>query len=648
MRNLQYTKILNLPRHYKRLLMLAADILMVPLALWTAFVLRLSTADVDVYPFLTLYGMALVVAIPTFVKLGLYRAVVRYMGPQAMLAVIKGVSLVAVSLMIITLMLRIPDVPRSVFAIFWLLAICYVGGSRFIVRTYFHWLLEGVAGRNLVVIYGAGAAGMQLASALKHDGDYVPVAYLDDNNSLQGTVINGLRVYAPQALEGLVSERKVTDVLLALPSASISARRKIISQLEPLAVHVRTLPTMPELVAGKVSLDAVKEVDIDDLLGREAVAPNPQLLSASVSGKVVMVSGAGGSIGSELCRQIVQLKPAKLVLFELTEYGLYAIDKELRDASSTELNVEVVPILGSVQDETLLLKTLQHYRVQVVFHAAAYKHVPLVEHNIISGVRNNVLGTLALARAAAQASVPFVTLISTDKAVRPTNVMGATKRLAELVLQGLTEEYPDTCFSMVRFGNVLGSSGSVVPVFRKQIAEGGPVTVTHPEIYRYFMTIPEAALLVIQAGALAKGGDVFVLDMGEPVNISDLARKMIHLTGLEVREEGCDEGDIAIRYSGLRPGEKLKEELLIEGNLVGSEHPKILWAEEGSMSWAQLEVILTKLEVACHDYDFVTIKAILQHALVGYRPDHEFVDALQLQSSSTADAAAQSESTQYH
>ncbi len=628
MRNLQHKKILNLPRHYKRLLMLAADILMVPLALWTAFALRFGTPDIDVVPFFILYVSALAIAIPAFIRLGLYRAVVRYMGPQAMLAVIKGVSLVTISLMIITLMLRIPGVPRSVFAIFWLLAICYVGGSRFIVRAYFHWLLEDVAGRNLVVIYGAGAAGMQLASALKHDGNYVPVAYLDDKKSLQGTVINGLRVYSPQALEQLINDHNVTDVLLALPSASLSARRKIITQLEPLSVHVRTLPTMPELVAGKVSLDAVKEVDIDDLLGREAVEPKTHLLSASVTGKVIMVTGAGGSIGSELCRQIVRLKPTKLLLFELTEYGLYAIDKELRDANSAELNVDLVPILGSVQDEALLLKTLHHYRVQVVFHAAAYKHVPLVEHNIISGVRNNVLGTLALARAAAQAKVPSVTLISTDKAVRPTNVMGATKRLAELVLQGLTAEYPDTCFSMVRFGNVLGSSGSVVPVFRKQIAEGGPVTVTHPEIYRYFMTIPEAALLVVQASALAKGGDVFVLDMGEPVNISDLARKMIHLTGLEVREIGSEEGDVEIHYTGLRPGEKLKEELLIEGNLVGSDHPKILWAEEGSMEWSELEVLLNRLETACQVYDYETIKEILLHSLVGYMPDHEFVDEL--------------------
>lgn len=648
MRNLQHTKILNLPRQYKRLLMLAADIVMVPLALWTAFVLRLSTLDVDVYPFLILYAAALVVAIPAFVRLGLYRAIVRFMGPQAMLAVIKGVSLVTVSLITITLMLRIPGVPRSVFAIFWLLAICYVGGSRFVIRSYFHWLLEGVAGRKRVVIYGAGAAGMQLASALSHDADYVPVAYLDDNTSLQGTVINGLRVHSPQALEQLITKHDVTDVLLALPSASNSVRRKIINQLEPLSVHVRTLPTLPELVAGKISLDTVKEVDIDDLLGRESVAPNMQLLSASVAGKVVMVTGAGGSIGSELCRQIVQLKPTVLLLFEVTEYGLYAIDKELREASSEQLNVELVPLLGSVQDEALLLKTLQHYQVQVIFHAAAYKHVPLVEHNIISGVRNNVLGTLALARAAAQSKVASVILISTDKAVRPTNVMGATKRLAELVLQGLAEEYSNTCFSMVRFGNVLGSSGSVVPVFRKQIAEGGPVTVTHPEIYRYFMTIPEAALLVIQAGALAKGGDVFVLDMGEPVNISDLARKMIRLMGLEVREEGREEGDIAIRYSGLRPGEKLKEELLIEGNLVGSEHPKILWAEEGSMKWTQLEALLAKLVAACDEYDYATIREILQHNLVGYRPDHEFVDALQLQPPCSADEHAQKEPRHYH
>lgn len=628
MRNLIHSKILNLPRQHKRLVMLGVDILMVPLALWTAFALRLGTASVEVQPFLALYGAALIIAIPLFIRLGLYRAVIRYMGPQAIIAVLKGVTLVTVSLMIITLMLRIPGVPRSVFAIFWLLAVFYVGGSRFFVRAYFHWLLLGGAERNLVAIYGAGAAGMQLASALNHDADYLPVAYLDDNQALQGTVINGLRVYAPSDLEKLVSEGKVTDVLLALPSASSAVRRRIINKLEPLSVHVRTVPAMPELVSGKVSLESVKEVDIDDLLGREAVSPNQQLLNDSVVDKVVMVTGAGGSIGSELCRQILRLKPQALLLFEVTEYALYAIDKELRETGLLEKNIKLVSILGSVQDGELLFKNMRHYGVQIVFHAAAYKHVPLVEHNIISGVRNNVIGTLSMANAAAQAGVPSVILVSTDKAVRPTNVMGATKRLAELVLQGLSSEYPDTCFSMVRFGNVLGSSGSVVPLFRKQIEEGGPVTVTHPDIYRYFMTIPEAALLVIQAGALAKGGDVFVLDMGEPVNISDLARKMIHLMGLEEKETDGDEGEIEIRYTGLRPGEKLKEELLIEGDLIGSEHPKILWTEEGSLPWSELKLILADLEEACHTFNYEKIREILLHSLVGFMPDHDFVDGL--------------------
>ncbi len=646
MRNLQHTKILNLPRQYKRLLMLAADFVMVPLALWTAFALRLGTPAVEVVPFWVLYAAALAIAIPVFIKLGLYRAVVRYMGPQAMLAVIKGVSFVTVALMIITLMLRIQGVPRSVFAIFWLLAICYVGGSRFVVRAYFGWLLDTVAGRKLVAIYGAGAAGMQLASALNHDADYVPVAYIDDKKSLQGHVINGLTVYSPEQIKWLIETKNVSEILLALPSATLSARRKIISQLEPLPVHVRTLPSVPDLVAGKVTLDTVKEVDIDDLLGRESVVPNEQLLSASVSEKVVIVTGAGGSIGSELCRQIITLKPKALLLFEMSEYGLYAIEKELQDSGLDE-GVALVPLLGSVQDETLLFKIFKNYHVDVVFHAAAYKHVPLVEHNIIAGVKNNVLGTLAMARAAARAKVPSVTLVSTDKAVRPTNVMGATKRLAELVLQGLTFEYPATRFSMVRFGNVLGSSGSVVPVFRKQIAEGGPVTVTHPDIYRYFMTIPEAALLVVQAGALAQGGDVFVLDMGEPINISDLATKMIHLMGLEVKENGQGEGDIEIRYTGLRPGEKLKEELLIEGNLVGSDHPKILWAEEQAMEWPKLESLLDELEEACNNYRYETIKTILLHGLVGYKPDHEFVDNL-WQYELTASKSQPTEGKQYH
>lgn len=613
--------------------MMLADCFMMPFALWSAFALRLSTASYDISPYIWLFAATPLISIPIFGRLGLYRAVVRYMGPQAAFAVLQGVTLVTVSLVIFVFMLGIPAIPRSVFAIFWLIAVLYAGGSRFLVRAYFHWLIKSYTQRQLVAIYGAGSAGMQLASALSSGADYLPVAYIDDNRATRGSVINGIQVYSPDQLEQLIKNLKITQVLLAVPSISRAERQTIIDRLENLPVYIRTVPSMPDLVSGKVRLDEIQDVEIEDLLGRDSVPPDKALLSRAVEQKAVLVTGAAGSIGSELCRQILAVNPKRLILFEISEYGLYNIEKELRALlADQEQNVEIISMLGSVENEILMEKILLQFRVDVVFHAAAYKHVPLVEHNVIAGVRNNIFGTLSLAKAAAKARVKSFVLISTDKAVRPTNVMGASKRLAELILQGLASEHEQTCFSMVRFGNVLGSSGSVVPLFRKQINYGGPITVTHPEVSRYFMTIPEAAQLVIQSTSIAQGGDLFVLDMGELVNIGDLARKMVHLMGLEVKDEEHPLGDIEIKYTGLRPGEKLREELLIGENLSGTEHSKILRAEEIKMSWPEVEQVLLMLDKACNEFDYDKIRDMLLDSVIGFKPQHSFVDSIFVQS----------------
>ncbi len=633
MSNLYHLRLLQLPRKYKRLAMVLADCIMIPFALWSAFVLHLGAASFNAMSYWWLFVVAPIISIMAFMRLGLYRAVIRYMGSQASFAVLKGVTFTTVALMVGALLLRTPDVPRSIFAIFWLIAVLYVGGTRFMLRSYFHWLIKSYTERKLVAIYGAGGAGVQLASALISGNDYLPVAFIDDNNAVKGSVINGIQVYSPNSLEKIITNLKVTQVLLAVPSISRVERQAILNRLEPFPIYVRTVPAMPDLVAGKVRLDDLQDVDIADLLGREPVPPDHSLLAGAVENEIVMVTGAAGSIGAELCRQILTVNPLKLLLFEISEYGLYKIETELRSwIEENKLQVEIVPILGSVQNGPLLEKVLEYFSVGVVFHAAAYKHVPMVEHNIIAGVRNNVFGSFSLATAAAKAGVKSVVLISTDKAVRPTNVMGATKRLSELILQGLALEYKNTCFSMVRFGNVLGSSGSVVPLFRRQIQEGGPVTVTHPEVSRYFMTIIEAAQLVIQSGAIAQGGDVFVLDMGEHVNIVDLARKLVHLMGYEVKDDEHLQGDIEIKFIGLRPGEKLREELLIGKNLSGTEHPKILRAEEESLPLADIENILQQLDQACDDFDYERIRTILLDAVIGFKPQHDFVDSLFQQS----------------
>jgi FlaA1/EpsC-like NDP-sugar epimerase len=477
------------------------------------------------------------------------------------------------------------------------------------------------------LIYGAGDAGAHLVSALVGRGEFVPVAFVDDSRTLRGSVINGLVVHSPANLSNLIDEFGVSRVLLALPSVSRRRRLEIINQLEQLPVHVQTMPDTADLVSGNARVDEVREVDITDLLGRDAVPPIPKLLDACIRGKVVMVTGAGGSIGSELCLQIVRLGPRRLVLLDLSEAALYTIDQTVQEeVQRKSLDVEVVALIGSVHHQNRMREVLETYAVDTLYHAAAYKHVPLVEHNMIEGVHNNVFGTLHTAEAAIAAGVKSFVLVSSDKAVLPTNVMGATKRFSELLLQGLHQRGSGTKFSMVRFGNVLASSGSVVPLFREQIRNGGPVTVTHPEIYRYFMTIPEAASLVLQAGSMAKGGDVFVLDMGKPVRIRDLAEKMIHLMGLTVRDDNSPDGDIEVRYTGLRPAEKLYEELLIGSNVMGTEHPGIMRAEEDFLTWEDLKPLIELLWAACQRLDCAKVRDLLVRSVVGYSPTKEVED----------------------
>ncbi|MDY7116728.1 nucleoside-diphosphate sugar epimerase/dehydratase [Halomonas sp. SSL-5] len=631
-----HRSIATLSRGKKRLIMVAADLVALPLALWSAYALRLAEWWPERYlqPYWWLFVILPPVGVFIFARLGLYRAVVRFMGPQAMWAVIKGSLLMAVLMWAAAYFYGWEGFPRSVPVNFALVTLVYVGGTRLLVRSYYQWLVKHYTEKEPVAIYGAGGAGAQLALALSSGREFYVAAFLDDDPALWQSTIKGVKVHEPADFRPVAAELGIKRVLLAMPAATKAQRKQALDQLADLPVHVQTVPSMPEIVAGLASVDQLQEVELEDLLGRDPVPPRPELIDASVRGKVVMVTGAGGSIGSEMCRQAMRGEPSALILFEVSEYCLYAIEREL-EAMRIEMGASfpLVALLGNVCDRNRVEAAIRHYGVQTLYHAAAYKHVPIVENNVLEGVRNNVHGTRVVAESAARLGVERCVLISTDKAVRPTNVMGATKRMAELVLQDLASRYAlkeghRTIFSMVRFGNVLGSSGSVVPLFRRQLEQGGPLTVTHPEITRFFMTIPEAALLVIQAGSMAEGGDVFVLDMGDSVKIVDLARRMIQLTGLEVKDEENPDGDIEVVFSGLRPGEKLYEELLIGDSVVGTQHPKILRAHEEVLPHRELVALLEELREAEQGLDSVRACAVLKRGVSGFAHSGDMVDLL--------------------
>ena len=612
--------IINISRIYKQLLIALIDAIALISVLLASFSIRLGYwywPENDL--FWVIFGSPLI-AFPIFIQFGLYHGIVRFLGLQALWAVVKAISLYALIWGIVGFMSAIEGIPRSVILINWLLAIASIGGLRMMAR----WILSDISdqtGRKNVIIYGAGSAGRQLANALLQSSEYKPIAFIDDDKGLSGQYINSIKVYSVDRVELLIQKYNVNEALLALPSASRQRRNEIINFLEPYPVLVRILPGVSELAQGKINVDDLREVSIDDLLGRESIKPNQALLQENIKNKVVMVTGAGGSIGSELCRQIIKLGASKLVLFEQSELALYTIHQEL----SKEY---VFPVLGSVVNQDRVEKVCKKFGVKTIYHAAAYKHVPMVEYNNSEGVINNTFGTLKCAQAAINCHVEVFVLISTDKAVRPTNTMGATKRAAEMVLQALANYQNTTKFAMVRFGNVLNSSGSAIPLFKAQIKSGGPVTVTDREIIRYFMTIPEAVELVIQAGAMGKGGEVFVLDMGKPIKIFDLVTKMIHLSGLEVKSELNPNGEIEIKITGLRPGEKLFEELLIGDNVNKTRHSMIMRAKEEMLHWDELNIMLSFLEEAAINSNQEVLRATLMKIVPGFKPQCKISDLL--------------------
>ena len=618
--------LLALPRNIKKVIFVIHDAVVIFVAFWFAQNLKASYSQEWAEPANWLaFAATAVLTILLFTRLGLYRAVTRYVSTKVLTTAVLGSAISGV-LFFLSVLLFEQRLRLALPVAYFLMLVVLIAGSRIMLRT----MLTNRHRKQMipVIIYGAGQSGRQLLEAIKQVSEYNAVAFVDDNTAIQRMVIYDLPVHKPSEIGNLINRYGVEKILLAIPSASTEVRKNIIHQLEAYPCEVLTIPGMKDLVDGKISASSLKKVSVVDLLGRDPVAPRPELMAADISGKVVMVTGAGGSIGSELCRQIIRNQPAKLILFELSEFSLYSIDKELRDfqtASGTA--IEVLPILGSVQHRKRLFTIMQAFGVQTVYHAAAYKHVPMVEFNTIEGVRNNIYGTMFCAQAAIDARVETFVLISTDKAVRPTNTMGASKRMAELVLQALAAEPgQSTRFCMVRFGNVLGSSGSVVPVFEQQIAIGGPVTLTHADITRYFMTIPEAAQLVIQAGAMGKGGDVFVLDMGDSVKIIDLAKQMIRLSGLEVKDAAHPEGDIEIQVTGLRPGEKLYEELLIGDEVQKTTHPRIMTASEVMLPWNVLSDIITRMDEACRESDQLTLRRLLLEAPTGFAPKDDICD----------------------
>ena len=616
-------RLVNLPRHKKQLLMLVSDAAgffsCLVLCGWVNLINPVFRPD-------ALLLIAGVLAITHLLArfLGFYHSIVRYLGMGLLMASAKVAAGSTITLASLAWYTGLTELPFRLAVVYGAFCGLYLVGSRYAAQ---YFLLRRTPGRHNVIVYGAGEAGARVAQAMQGSAINSIVAFVDDDPALNGNMLAGVQVHPRSDLEQLVADRNVSSILLALPSASRKERASIVESLERFAVHVQTIPDLNDIVSGRSKVDELRDVGVEDILGRDAVDPDPALMRATITGKSVMVTGAGGSIGSELCRQIVRLKPARLILFEISEPSLYAIDKELRTLSKKlDFDCEIVAILGSVGNEAHVREIMLSFGVDTAYHAAAYKHVPMVERNMLAGVDNNIFGTLSAARAAVDAKVQTFVLVSTDKAVSPPNIMGATKRFAELILQAMQDESRDTTFCMVRFGNVLESSGSVVPLFREQIRSGGPVTVTHPQIIRYFMTIPEAAQLVIQAGAMAQGGDVFVLDMGQPVRIVDLAERLIRLTGLTVRDINSPDGDIEIEFTGLRPAEKLYEELLIGNNATGTPHPRIMRAQEDYLPIDRLQALLDELSTYSRNRDRLEARKVLKRVVDGYAPTNGIDD----------------------
>ena len=619
-------------RTVKQVILMLADATLVGLAFWFSILLANGSLATDYaenfFAYLVLLSLSSVLI---FYHQGIYRTILLYMGIQSVLIILKAVTLTALLMGVILYFDNSPVLTMPMVPIFWMLALLLIGGKRIMIKIILQNLIQNFRPKEPVIIYGAGSSGTQLAIALINGNQYLPVAFVDDSDSMIGSTVHGIRVHHPSALDNLLDTYSVRQLLLAIPSATHQERKKILNHLEHFPIHVKTVPDLFDMVAGKVGVDEIRDIDIEDLLGRNIVPPHPHLMSACIQGYSVMVTGAGGSIGSELCRQILKVRPTRLVLFDNSEYGLYSIEEELRELLQNlgnEGGVEVIALLGSVRNRMQVENAIRRFQVKTVYHAAAYKQLPMVEKNIVEGVQNNIFGTLVVANAADSLGVENFVFISTDKAVRPSSIMGATKRCAEQILQAMAARGGKTRFSMVRFGNVLGSSGSVVPLFREQIRQGGPATVTHPEVTRYFMTVQEAAQLVIQAGSMSDGGDVFVLDMGEPVKILDLAHKMIHLMGRLVKDENNRNGDIEVVYTGLREGEKLNEELLIGEEVSGTEHPKIMRAEEDFIEWTRLEALLERLQRACVQMDQPEIREVLSEAIGGFVSKVKEVDPL--------------------
>ncbi|MBT3717991.1 MAG: polysaccharide biosynthesis protein [Gammaproteobacteria bacterium] len=664
------SRLISLPRFTKKLLLMFADTILLVLALWFSFSLRLGELFIiDISDRLIwLSAAAPIIAIPLFIRFGLYRAIIRYLGMRAAWPVVQAVALYAVLWGLLALLSGVPGIPRSVVLINAMVALLVVGGSRMLMRWLLRQTQEGNGAQSdrmciRLVIFGAGEAGRQLAVGLVQSPDYKLCGFVDDAAELQGRDLMGVPILSIEQLEPFVERQKVTELLLAIPSITRKARNQIIERLRPVPVRIRTLPGIVDLAKGKVNLSELHELDVEDLLARDPAEPDESLLQAQVNDQVVMVTGAGGSIGSEICRQILRRRPKVLLLFEMSEFALYEVDQKLSglvhnlvsesesesERRGVSLVPKVIPLLGSVQDERRLTEILQTWKVNTIYHAAAFKHVPMIERSMSEAVKNNILGTVTLVKSAMVQGVKNLVFISTDKAVRPTNTMGASKRVAEMVLQALVAEKTPvfdelgsdlppmevtrkTALSMVRFGNVLGSSGSVVPLFRRQIRNGGPITLTHQDIIRYFMTIPEAAQLVMQAGAMsgeaeaAEAAEVFVLDMGEPVKIYDLASRMVELSGFRVMDESHPEGDIEIKITGLRPGEKLYEELLIGDNPMPTQHPRIMKAHEEFVPWSELQPQLHSLQIAAENSDIEMIRGLLQRLVKGYQPESQIAD----------------------